>query len=308
MITLSECIDGYELAASARRLSGNTIQSYLNAYRKLIGFLGDVPIISIKKADIERFFNSQDQVSRATILKYHIALSALWSWALQEGFVSSNIMQQIPRPRVERTDILPFSESEIRALLSCVSRSAAYVRAGKRESCHSLRDSLRNRAILLTLIDTGIRASELCQLQIRHALLRNQEKLLFIEHGKRDKSRHVPISPSTAQAIWKYLSTRPQARLEDPLFATSSGRPINRYNLKNMLLALGRRAGVPNVHPHRFRHTFAINYLRNGGDVYTLQAILGHEDLQTCLQYLKIARTDVEAGHRIASPVEKWKL
>ncbi len=170
------------------------------------------------------------------------------------------------------------------------------------------RDSLRNRAILLTLIDTGIRASELCQLQIRHALLRNQEKFLIIEHGKRDKSRHVPISPSTAQAIWKYLSTRLQARLEDPLFATSSGRPISRYNLKNMLLALGQRAGVPNVHPHRFRHTFAIQYLRNGGDVFTLQRILGHATLSMVQHYLALADADAQSAHRRASPVDNWRL
>lgn len=75
-----------------------------------------------------------------------------------------------------------------------------------------------------------------------------------------------------------------------------------------MFAAIGRRAGVPHFHPHRLRHTFAIQYLRNGGNAYTLQAMLGHSSLEMVKHYLRLAQTDVDTAHKRASPVDNWRL
>lgn len=97
----------------------------------------------------------------------------------------------------------------------------------------------------------------------------------------------------------------------DPLFvvgARHKARPMDRSVLHHLLQRIGERAGVRNTYPHRFRHTFAINYLRNGGDLFTLQAMLGHSDLEMVRRYARIAQVDVAQAQQRASPVDKWRL
>jgi len=83
---------------------------------------------------------------------------------------------------------------------------------------------------------------------------------------------------------------------------------MDRHRLLKQLTSIGQRAGVHDCHPPRFRHTFAINYLRNGGDIYTLQMALGHASLVMYKQYLELAQSDLKSAHRIASPVKNWGL
>lgn len=126
--------------------------------------------------------------------------------------------------------------------------------------------------------------------------------------GKGALERSVPFSPRTAQALWRYLSTRPKAETNEPLFVTALNRPMDRGQLRKFLVFLGKRAGVKDVHPHRFRHTFAIEYLRNDGDPYTLQKILGHSTLDMVKKYLALAQVDLDKAHKRASPVDNWAV
>jgi integrase/recombinase XerD len=310
-LTFSQTVEGYLMAAQARRLSPNTLDGYNNAYAKFAAHLAaDPPLITIDKHIIEDFLASQETVTKATLLKYHTSLCALWSWAVAEHIVEENIPHLVTRPKAEIRAIQPIPEADVRALLSAVAKSKTYTRPGKRASSHTLHQADRNRAIILTLLDTGIRASELCALEIRHADLRNRDKFITIRDGKGSKDRRVPISQPTALAIWRYLKTRPESRIDEPLFATETNHHLLRDNLGNMLEATAHRAGIvaASINPHRFRHTFAINYLRNGGDIYTLRSILGHESLEMCLRYLAIAQGDIDSAHRRASPVDHWRL
>lgn len=118
----------------------------------------------------------------------------------------------------------------------------------------------------------------------------------------------MPFSPRTAQALWRYLSTRPEAQPDESLFITYNGREIDPTQIAKSLKTLGNKAGVKGVHPHRFRHTFAIQYLRNGGDPYTLQLLLGHSTLEMVKRYLSLAQMDIDKAHRRASPVDNWAL
>ncbi len=304
-ITFLQAVDGFLLATNARRLSPHTIQDYTITYRKFQAFLQVDPLLpSITPQQIEKFLSSQP-VSKKTILNYHTGLSALWTWAAAEELVRENILTKVRRARPEKRAIQPYSQTDIQAMLSAVTHSKTYSRPGKRDSAHSLPQAERSKAIIFLLLDTGLRASELCELRIHQLDVRNRRVMVM---GKGTKERILPFSARTGQVLWRYLATRKDADAGEYLFVTNENRPLDRGQLLHRLVAIGRRAGISDVSVHRFRHTFAINYLRNGGDPWSLQMMLGHSTMEMVRNYLALAQADLDKNHKLASPVENWRL
>jgi integrase len=304
-ITFSQAVEGYMLDAYARKLSKDTLSDYTNTFRKFDIFLRDDPLISrISPRDVKLFLAEQ-QISKKTLLNYHVGLSALWTWAVADGIVDEHIVRKVRRPRPEKKAVKPYTEDEVRAMLSSLTRSKLYFRPGKRESDHRVRNAVRNRAIILMLLDTGMRSSEICGMKINHVDLKTRRARVY---GKGSKERILPFSPRTGQAIWKYLAKREDDHLGAPLFILLSGRPMDRGYMYKMIRVIAERAGVRGATVHRFRHTFAINYLRNGGDPWSLRMMLGHSTMQMVENYLALAEADLVNKHNIASPVANWRL
>ncbi len=304
-LTLARVFEGYLLHLEARRLSANTIATYRYAFAKLTAAIpADRPLDAITGDHIALALAAQDTLSNKTLLNVHAAWSAFWTWAMQQGFAVANPVEAVERPKPEKREIIPFSRDDVVALLKACDKTKTYTRPGKRDCANARPTAQRDHAMLLILLDTGLRASELCDLRVRDADMGNR---YIVVQGKGNKERLLPMDAATMQALWKYLAPR-ETRPTDPLFVTTEGNPLDRQQLRHLLDRLGERAKINNVHPHRFRHTFAINYLRNGGDVYTLQRLLGHTTLDMVKRYLAIAQADVQAAHRKASPVANWKL
>jgi site-specific recombinase XerD len=242
-------------------------------------------------------------LSNKTLRNHHAALSALWTWAIAEGICSDNPMHHIKRPKPRKHVIQPFTDEDIRAILE-VLQTISYVHPRGHELCtYDHVQALRNRAILLLLLDTGMRASELCTLTLGGLNLSARSVKVL---GKGDKERLLPFSTYTAAALQEYIRhDRWTADRDEPLFVTLRREPLTRNALGQLCRSLGRRAGVLHCHPHRFRHTFAIMFLRAGGNIYALRAILGHTTLQMAQNYLHIMQSDLDETHRTASPVAR---
>jgi site-specific recombinase XerD len=304
--TMSQAKEGFFLNAAARGLSEHTLSDYENTINKFIMFVDeDTPIAQVTTRQVTEFLASFPKLSNKTLLNYHTGLSAMWTWAIAEKLTTENVVRAITPPKPEIRKIIPFTENEMKLMLGALEKSRPYTRPGKKLSDHSLPSGDRSRAILLLLLDTGLRASELCEATIQQVDNRNHRILVL---GKGAKERLVQFSSRTGQAMWRYLTSRPDAGPTDPLFATQDGHPMDRDNLRHVIERIGERAKIDDVHPHRFRHTFAIQFLRNGGDPFTLQMLLGHSTMDMVKRYLALAQTDLEAAHRKASPVDHWRL
>ena len=304
-LTFSKALEGYMISAESV-LSPNTIRDYDTTFRKFTTYLGtDLQLDEISIEHIEGFLNANNHLKKKTLLNYHTGLSAFWTWAISRKLTDTHIPRSIRPPKPDQMAIEPFSEQDVKLLLAASQKSLTYSYGPTRPFNRKTPSGIRLKATIFLFLDTGLRVQEYCDLKIRDVDLRNKSVKVF---GKGRKERMLPISPRSAQAIWSYLATRPDAGLLEPAFASVTGTKQTRDNVLHVFYSLADRAGVQNVHPHRFRHTFAINYLRNGGDIYTLQQILGHSSLDMVRRYLMIAQADIARAHRQASPVMNWGL
>lgn len=304
-LSLSQAITGYILNCHGKKLSKNTIADYKNTLRKFVEYFSENQNIDdINSDDISRFFANQT-VSNKTLSNYYTTINGLWSYLQKRDLVQKNPIEKLDRPRPERRAIDPIPLDQIQLLLTSSRYSLKKKVSGKRSYRVKLKTADRNTALILFLLDNGVRATELCNLQIKDVDFPNFRAFVF---GKGAAERFIPFSERTAEAVWLYHNKRKHLGPEDYLFATEKERAFDKNSLRHLLLNVANRAGLRNIHPHRFRHTFAINYLRAGGDPYTLQSILGHTTLDMVKNYLKIARTDISLAHRRASPVEYLKL
>jgi len=311
MLTFDQAVDGFLLAKRAEQKSPNTLDQYAWAFAKLTDWLGpNARFDAITTNQIREFLVSVETLSAKSVHAIQAALSSLWTWAVAEGYTERHIIRPIPLPRVEEPDIVPLTQNEVRRLLAACDTTRAYHSNRHPDGTTNCRPTaLRDRAIILFLLDTGIRASELCALRVRDV---NMETRAVDVVGKGRKRRTVYFAKRCHQALWRYQVTRqPHLTPDQPLFHVGEvdrPDPFDRCVLSRLLTRIGKRAEVLPANPHRFRHTFAIEFLRNGGNLFALQDLLGHTKLEMVRRYARLVQADREAAHKLASPADNWRL
>jgi integrase/recombinase XerC/integrase/recombinase XerD len=219
------------------------------------------------------------------------ALRAFASWLEREGYTDTNRLQHMRPPKASPPLIQPLSADEIRRVVA---------------ACASARD----RALLLTLLDTGLRAGEALGLRFQDAHVEGNAATLLVL-GKGDRQRLVPVGPVAQQALARYKygpRPAPARPSVETLFLTNQGEPLTANALKMIFERLRRRSGIARLHPHICRHTFSTHYLHNGGDLFSLQMILGHRSLEMVRRYSHLADSHVLRRHREFSPLAHLSL
>lgn len=317
---LSDAVQGFLLTIAGDGLSPFTVGNYRSQLDRFIRMLGDREIHQIKTSDLRAFFVSlrstpyirpkggTTPLSEATIHAAWKAIRSFFKWADNE-LKTGRPDLAIPMPKVPQPEVLPFSENEIKALLKACEYSREAATQSRQAFSMKRPTRYRDRALVLLLLDTGIRAGECSRLVIGDIDIPQGEVTIRpLGSGAKSKSRHVFMGKGCKSAVWKYLTTREDPHPDEPLFLSERGGGMDRIAIGSIVQSLGERAGVKNVHPHRFRHTFAIQSLRNGTDIFTLQRMLGHSSLEMVRYYLTMVDTDVAEAHRKASPVDRWHL
>ena len=228
-----------------------------------------------------------------SIQTYIRALRAFLSWCYEEDLLSENIPERLRLPKAQRKVIDILTPSESSRLLSSFDQSTFL--------------GLRNYLICALMLDSGLRLNEVVTLRLDCLHL---DDGYIIVLGKGNKQRFVPVGVTTTQALWLYLPCRflpSDPASHEMLFVQLDGSPITLTTLKQMFRKLKVDVGIPRLRAHLLRHTFATRYLDNGGDIYSLQQILGHTSLEMVKRYLHgLSRHSVETFPRF-SPLDNMK-
>ena len=319
-LLFSKALIGFVQAKQAEGLSLRTVYTYRRDLEQWVARQGDLPVNEITSTHVRAYLaylrtdyvprrlnNKNDKpLSAKTIRNVWATFSAFFTWAKHE-FGVPDPMDDIPAPKYQKATVLPLTQEQVEALIKVCERSSEAQTTDRHKYTFRRATAVRDRAIIKVLLDTGLRATELCQLKVGD--YDTQTGDIRVRLGKGGKSRMVYVQKNARRDLWRYLSSREDGEDPDaPLFLGRTDKPMNKDGLRHLLLRLGERAGVKNCHPHRMRHTFAIEFLRGGGDVFSLQKLLGHSSLDMVRHYLHIAQVDVRNAHRRASPVDKWRL
>jgi len=236
---------------------------------------------------------SHRKVSHTTIHHYFVVLANFFGWVVREGFLKESPTIKIkvakPKPKV----IKPYSHEEISRILAVCDKD--YERNAK------LLGS-RNKAIILVLLDSGVRLSELIGMRLEDVNTSNGNIRVM---GKGSKERVVRIGKVAQKSLWRYLIHRPDnGRIE--LWLNEEGKPLSPTAVQCMIKRLKERAGIDGGGSvHRFRHTFALNFLRVDKNVFNLQYLLGHSELEMVRRYTAtLGMEDALKAHEKASPAD----
>ena len=277
-------------------LSLNTRRAYSNDLGHFFRFLAGAKLTDIrglKTQQIEGFLSyaRSQELSVASIARALAAVRTFCRYMVSEGVLARDVAAAIDSPKKWHRLPTVLDDQAVRQLISAPDPA---------QDVHFLRD----KALLMLLYATGIRASELAKLKIGDV---NHNLGIVRVMGKGSKERIVPAAGEALQAVTEYLDARSQHRTSssgsEALFASRTGRPLFREDIYRIVRKYVRRAALRgNVSPHTIRHSFATQLLARGADLRSLQEMLGHVDISTTQIYTHVDSSRLKAIHKKYHP------
>lgn len=279
-----------------KRLASNTLESYerdLSKYMDYLKLSGVQSIEQSNKTHIHQYVHQLRQHGRATasVSRSMVSLRALYQYLYRERLISSDPTMGLETPKSEKKLPNVMTIDEVETLLESPDTSVP--------------SGVRDKAMLELLYATGIRVSELIELDVSHIHL----ELGFVRcPGKGAKERVIPLGRIAVQWLDTYIGQMRQPLIkttepEPALFLNHMGTRLTRQGFWKILKKAAKSAGVrEEVTPHTLRHSFAAHLLENGADLRAVQEMLGHADISTTLMYAQVSKVRMKDIYDAAHP------
>ncbi len=287
-----------------QRVKGNSPATFVY-YQTCLGsfcrFMRDLEVVDINLTLCKKFYLSlaDSELSSVSVQTYIRGVRAFLKYLYDNEYIDTDICSRFRLPKCTRKVIDVLSDAEVQAVYSAVEGENMV--------------SLRNMVIITLMLDSGLRRHEVVNLKLSDLHL--DERYLIVT-GKGDKQRFVPFGIRAYDIIQKYLQicfenmsvlTAAEVPLIIKVSAFGELEPISDVTLKQFFRKLKGRTGIKRLKAHLLRHTFATRYLENGGNIYALQAILGHTSLEMVKRYLHLASNRIRSDFPKFSPLDNIK-
>lgn len=290
--------DWLSMLAHERRASPNTLRAYGDDVSRFLGFLhihlgstiNERALARLAPADIRAFITDRraDGLGARGVQRALAAIRSFYRWLARENILDNPAPRAVRTPRIKRGLPRPLSETDAsRALDEAGEHNVEWLAA-------------RDVALLTLLYGAGLRISEGLSLKRGDAPLGRTLSIL----GKGRKERSVPILPAVSQAIADYAAKIPFTGAKDaPLFVSRRGKPMSPREAQALMQKLRGRLGLSEkATPHALRHSFATHLLANGGDLRSVQELLGHASLSTTQTYTLVETSKLMEIYKNAHP------
>ena len=234
------------------------------------------------------------QASSHTVNNRVRALRAFFNWLYKQGYTECHRLQNLKVPKVRQKEIETLTDEEIERIFASMNPGTVL--------------GARNTAIYSLMLDTGLRLTELVTLKYRDVHL---DKRYVKVLGKGDKERIVAFGANWQRALANYAHHycfETEGQVADSFFLCIDGRCMTPDALRSLTERLSKASGVPRLHPHLMRHTYATRFLLNGGNVFLLQQSLGHTTLAMVQKYLHITDRVAAQVSQDFSPLDRFEM
>ena len=229
-------------------------------------------------------------VSSHTVSNRVRAIRAFFAWLARTGYTDTHLLQNLKVPKTAQRIVEPLTRDEVERLFSCMNSSTIV--------------GARNTALLSLMLDTGIRLSETAGLGVFDVHIEDRYIKVM---GKGFKERLVAFGAGCQRALLDYFyryRVEPAHQGVDAFFLTIDGYTLTGEAIKSIMDRLSASSGIPRLHPHLLRHTYATWFLLNGGDVFLLKQNLGHTTLVMVEHYVHMASRDAAVRSQSFSPLD----
>ncbi|MGX6441854.1 tyrosine-type recombinase/integrase [Neobacillus sp. K501] len=217
-------------------------------------------------------------------------LKAFFNALYKEQIINKNPVENIQLMRVDDDNVEPLTDEEIERIISIPDLSE-YAQ-------------FRDHVMMFLMLDTGMRISEVCDLETKDIDFKTKSIILPATKNKNRKPRILPLSNQVVRLLMELVTENKTYFETEFVFLANCGTKYNPNSFRKRLRMYRDKAGITKrVSPHVFRHMFCRNFILNGGDVFTLQRIVGHADITTTRKYIQMDDETIKNQHSLYSPV-----